>query len=88
MQALESIEEWDIRAYVRSTARKCGVNIDNLPKGEVVPFVRPLKGVYELSEEKLRECKTELAEVEEAENTLQELEARLQSGETNVTLYV
>ena len=67
MQALESIEDWDIRAYVRSTARKCGVNIDNLPKGEVVPFVRPLKGVYELSEDKLRECKAELAEVEEAQ---------------------
>ena len=54
MQALESIEDWDIREYVRSTAQKCGVNLDNLTKGEVVPFPRPLKGVYELSEAKLR----------------------------------
>lgn len=67
MQALESIEDWDIRDYVRSTARKYGVNLDNLTKGEVVPFPRPLKGVYELSEAKLREYNHELAEVEEAQ---------------------
>ena len=68
MQALESIEDWDIREYVRFTARKCGVNLDNLvAKGEVVPFIRPLKGVYELSENTLREYNYELAEVEKAQ---------------------
>ena len=66
MQAMQSLADWDVREYIRATARKCSVDLDRMPKGEVVPFRRPLKGNYKLSKAKLIEHNYELAEVEKA----------------------
>ena len=67
MQAMECLADLDIREMLCSTARRCGVDLDRLPKGEVISFPRPLRGHYDLPAEKLRAYNWELAEVEAAQ---------------------
>ena len=76
MQALQSLEELDVRSYIRTTAEKCGVILDDMPKGEVVTFRRPLQGSYDLSLDKLQEYNDELFEVEEAQAECRKCDGR------------